>query len=113
MSNSLAKVHPELISQRSDKNLPFTPDDITYGSNKEAWRKGSCTHEWEASVKSRTVRTCLVFMQISNKIIFNVSSTKDNWRLYLQTSTGGSASGLRQRNDVPLESRLLRNLYFL
>ena len=28
MSNSLAKVHPELISQWSDKNLPLTPDDV-------------------------------------------------------------------------------------
>ncbi len=38
MSNSLAKVHPELISQWSDKNLPLTPDKITYGSNKIVFR---------------------------------------------------------------------------
>ena len=54
MSNSLAKVHPELISQWSDKNLPLTPDDITYGSNKVVWWKGSCGHEWQTSVKARS-----------------------------------------------------------
>ncbi len=26
MNNSLAKVHPELVSEWSEKNLPFTPD---------------------------------------------------------------------------------------
>ena len=34
MSNSLAKVHPELVSEWSERNFPLTPDDITYGSNK-------------------------------------------------------------------------------
>ena len=29
MSNSLAEVHPELVSELSQKNLPLTPDDIT------------------------------------------------------------------------------------
>ena len=35
MSNSLAEVHPELVSEWSEKNLPLTPDDITFGSNKK------------------------------------------------------------------------------
>lgn len=26
MSNSLAEVHPELVSEWSEKNLPLTPD---------------------------------------------------------------------------------------
>ena len=30
MNNSLAEVHPELISEWSEKNLPLTPDDITF-----------------------------------------------------------------------------------
>ena len=34
MNNSLAEVHPELVSEWSEKNLPLTPDDITFGSNK-------------------------------------------------------------------------------
>lgn len=54
MSNSLSKVHPELISEWSDKNYPLTLDNITFGSNKIVWWKGSCGHEWQASVKSRS-----------------------------------------------------------
>lgn len=34
MSNILSEVHPELVAEWSDKNLPLTPDRITYGSNK-------------------------------------------------------------------------------
>ena len=37
MNNSLAEVHPELVSEWSEKNLPLTPDDITFGSNKKVW----------------------------------------------------------------------------
>lgn len=54
MSNTLQSVHPELISEWSDKNLPLTPDKITFGSNKRVWWKGSCGHEWQASVKARS-----------------------------------------------------------
>lgn len=46
MSNSLAEVHPELVSEWSEKNLPLTPDDITFGSNKKVWWKGACGHEF-------------------------------------------------------------------
>ena len=35
MSNSLATVHPELIVEWSDRNLPLTPDSVTFGSNKK------------------------------------------------------------------------------
>ena len=54
MNNSLAEVHPELITEWSEKNLPLTPDDITFGSNKKVWWKGTCGHEWQASVKARS-----------------------------------------------------------
>ena len=54
MNNSLAEVHPELISEWSEKNLPLTPEDITFGSNKKVWWKGACGHEWETSVKARS-----------------------------------------------------------
>ena len=54
MNNSLAEVHPELVSEWSEKNLPLTPDDITFGSNKKVWWKGACDHEWETSVKARS-----------------------------------------------------------
>ena len=46
MSNSLATVHPELIVEWSDRNLPLTPDNVTFGSNKKVWWKGACGHEW-------------------------------------------------------------------
>ena len=39
MSNSLASVHPELIPEWSERNLPLTPDKITFGSNKRVWWK--------------------------------------------------------------------------
>ena len=45
MNNSLAEVHPELVSEWSEKNLLLTPDDITFGSNKKVWWKGACSHE--------------------------------------------------------------------
>ena len=54
MNNSLAEVHPELITEWSEKNLPLTPDDITFGSNKKVWWKGTCGHEWQTSVKARS-----------------------------------------------------------
>lgn len=33
MNNSLAVMRPALVRDWSDKNLPLTPDKITYGSN--------------------------------------------------------------------------------
>ena len=35
MSNSLATVHPELVAECSEKNLPLTRDSITFGSHKK------------------------------------------------------------------------------
>ena len=43
-----------LVFEWSEKNLPLTPDDITFGSNKKIWWKGTCGHEWETSVKARS-----------------------------------------------------------
>ena len=54
MNNSLAEVHPELVSEWSEKNLTLTPDDITFGSNKKVWWRGTCGHEWQTSVKARS-----------------------------------------------------------
>ena len=64
MSNSLAAVHPELIAEWSEKNLPLTPDSITFGSNKKVWWKGACGHEWETSVKARSNgEKCPIFIK--------------------------------------------------
>ncbi len=54
MNNSLAEVHQEIVSEWSEKNLPLTPDDITFGSNKKVWWKGACGHEGQTSVKDRS-----------------------------------------------------------
>ena len=54
MNNSLAEVHPGLVSEWLEKNLTLTPDDITFGSNKKVWWRGACGHEWQTSVKARS-----------------------------------------------------------
>ena len=62
MNNSLAEVHPELVSEWSEKNK-IKPIEVSIGSHKKViWRckKG---HEWEAAVKSRTInKTDVTFM---------------------------------------------------
>ena len=54
MKNSLAEMRPELAEEWSDKDLPLTPDEISYGSNSTVWWKGKCGHEWKATVHSRS-----------------------------------------------------------
>ena len=49
MNNSFAVAHPELVCEWSERNLPLTPDRITYGSNKIVWWKADCGHEWQTS----------------------------------------------------------------
>ena len=58
MNNSLAEVHPELITEWSEKNLPLTPDDITFGSNKKVWWKSYCAVLLEGAV---IVLACIIF----------------------------------------------------
>ena len=35
MNNSLAEVHPELVSEWSEKNLPLKPDEVNAKSRKQ------------------------------------------------------------------------------
>ena len=37
MKNSLKEVHPELVSEWSEKNLPLIPETVSYGFNKVVW----------------------------------------------------------------------------
>lgn len=68
MTGSLASVHPELIPEWSEKNLPLTPDKITFGSNKRVWWKGACGHEWETSVKARSKgEKCPIYSLLKEK----------------------------------------------
>lgn len=54
--NDLASHHPELISEWNyEKNLPLTPETVTYGSNRKVWWKcGKCGYEWKTTIASRS-----------------------------------------------------------
>ena len=75
MSNLLSEVHPELVLEWSERNLPLTPDKITYGSNKIVWWIGTCGHECnvEESVMQRMdierVRTALKMLAPEERAI--------------------------------------------
>ena len=53
MRITLREKSSELAAEWSEKNLPLTPDDVSYGSNKRVWWKGRCGHEWDAIIKNR------------------------------------------------------------
>ncbi len=52
----LAESHPEIAKQwHPTKNLPLTPNDVTYGSNTKAWWVCDKGHDdWLATMNSRT-----------------------------------------------------------
>lgn len=54
MDNSITKMRPHLVNEWSERNLPLSPDEVSYGSNKLYWWKGSCGHEWQTSAKARS-----------------------------------------------------------
>lgn len=54
MENSISNMRPELVEEWSSRNLPLTPSDVPYGSNKLYWWIGSCGHEWQTSAKARS-----------------------------------------------------------
>ena len=54
MNNSLAEVHPELVSEWSKKNK-IKPTEVSIGSHKKVIWKCKLGHEWIATVKSRTI----------------------------------------------------------
>ncbi len=54
MKNSFALHNPNLVSEWSDNNLPLTPENISFGSNKLYWWKGFCGYKWQANAKSRS-----------------------------------------------------------
>ena len=49
----LSVMYPKLCEEWSDKNLPLTPDQFSYSSHDVVWWKGSCGHEWQASINNR------------------------------------------------------------
>ena len=52
MKRFLCSEYTDLMKEWSDRN-EFPPEGITTGSNRMVWWKGSCGHEWIASVKNR------------------------------------------------------------
>ena len=54
MKISLNEKHPELSGEWSERNAPLTPEDVSYGSNRMVWWKGTCGHEWQAIIKNRS-----------------------------------------------------------
>ena len=52
--NDLASRFPEIAAEWSEQNYPLRPDEVTAFSNKKAWWKGKCGHEWYALISSRS-----------------------------------------------------------
>ena len=58
MNNSLAEVHPELVSEWSEKNLPLKPDEVNAKSRKNVWWKcRKCGNEWKSVINARVKGT--------------------------------------------------------
>lgn len=50
----LSVTHPEIAAQWSEKNLPLTPDQVTFGGHDTVWWKCEKGHEWKTTVGNRT-----------------------------------------------------------
>ena len=55
MNNSLAEVHPELVSEWSEKNLPLKPDEVNAKSRENVWWKCRHDHSWSMKINERTI----------------------------------------------------------
>lgn len=78
MKEPLSVTHPGLAAEWSEKNLPLTADQVTYGSHDRVWWKGSCGHEWKTLVNNRTVNHTGCPYCCSRKVLpgFNDLATK-------------------------------------
>ena len=55
MNNSLAEVHPELVSEWSDRNYPLLPTQVTVFANRKVWWKcKDCGKEWNTLISTRS-----------------------------------------------------------
>ena len=71
MSNSLSAVHLELITEWSEKNLPLTPDNVTFGSNRFT------TRMCEAGVNINVIQDALGYTDISTTLNIYTDVTKE------------------------------------
>ena len=80
MNNSLAEVHPELISEWSEKNLPLKPDEVNAKSRKNVWwRCSKCGNEWKSVINARVKGTvCPVCAEREVLAGYNDLATTDN-----------------------------------
>lgn len=53
--DTLIITHPLLAKEwHHTKNLPLTPEEVTYGENRKVWWQCEKGHEWEATLNNRT-----------------------------------------------------------
>jgi hypothetical protein len=57
LDNNLLATHPEVAAEwHPTKNGDLLPSNVAPKSNKKAWWLGSCGHEWDAVIGSRTTK---------------------------------------------------------
>ena len=76
--HNLAQTCPELSGEWSERNFPFTPEDVTAAFRDRVWWKGKCGHEWQASVVNRSTNLTGCPYCSSHKLLpgFNDLATK-------------------------------------
>ena len=88
MDNSISKMRPELVSEWSSRNLPLTPDEVPFGSNKMYWWTGPCGHEWQTSAKARSAGE-----NVPSAPMQESSPVSTTWRHYIRSL---QANGLQR-----------------
>lgn len=53
--NDLATTHPKILKQWDYEKNEIKPEDVTYGSGKKVWWICQYGHEWEATIRDRTI----------------------------------------------------------
>ncbi len=74
--NDLATVNPDLAAEwHPTKNNCLRPTQVTAGSNRKVWWKGTCGHEWEAVIgnRSRGMDVPIVQRDMSSKALMTSS----------------------------------------
>lgn len=66
MSNLLSEVHPELVLEWSERNLPLTPDKITYGSrvrSQSNGEEGNQNNHWRVESGDPAIQSDVHFLK--------------------------------------------------
>ncbi len=102
MKNSLAAMHPEIADEWSEKNLPLTPDKVTYDSNRQVWWKGATLEpelalEW--SDKNKILKPTTVGTGSHKKIIWK-GKCGHEWTASVKNRVKGSGCPYCSHNLV-------------